>query len=101
MTVWDDDAQDPFERRPGDQPRSSDEGSDAAATALVVVGVIGVLAWVWFAIRTGVQGSPYPGFGQAPEVSLAVRLDLLANTSSQLIIPVAAIAAGRYLQRRG
>jgi hypothetical protein len=98
MTVWDDDAQDPFEPRPAG--RASSAGVDVAAKALVVVGVLGVLAWAWFAFRTQLQGSPFPGFGDSSEVSLAERLDLVASSFTQLVIPVGAIAAGRFLQHR-
>lgn len=99
MTVWDDDAEDPFERRPADRA-SSRGGGDVAAKALVAVGILGVLAWTWLAYRTQSRGSQFPGFDDLTGIGLGERVDLFATSLLQLVFPVAAIAAGRYLQRQ-
>lgn len=99
MTVWDNDAQDPFERRPADRVSSGGSG-DVAAKALVGVGILGVLAWTWLAYRAQSRGSQFPGFDDLTGIGFGERVDLFATSLLQLVFPVAAIAAGRYLQRQ-
>lgn len=98
MTVWDDDAQDPFERRRPD--RVSADNGGVATTALIVIGIVGVLAWAWLALRAQLRGSQFPGFDDLSGIGLGERVDLFASSLQQLILPVAAIAVGRHLQRR-
>ena len=67
-----------------------------AGSTLVVVGGLGLAAWLWLAYRTQAHatGTPLFGFGDAPDASLADRIDLLANMFMVLLVATMATALG-------
>lgn len=73
-----------------------------AGLAIVVVGVLAVLGWLWTAVRTqqelGGVGD-FPGFGASgSEASLVDRLDLFAPFLGNLALGAIAIGFGLLLQ---
>jgi hypothetical protein len=68
-----------------------------ASTALIVVGAIAVVGWLWLALRSqGVLGDSAAGLF---DVTAAQRIDFLVGTLDNLVIPVLGIAVGLALRR--
>jgi hypothetical protein len=74
-------------------------------SALIVVGAVGVLAWLWFTARSQLQTGPfYVGAGsgfEQPSPSLASRVDLLAGSFALALSAAAAIGLGMVLRLGG
>jgi hypothetical protein len=74
-----------------------------AGLAIVAVGVLAVLGWLWYAVRTQQQLGgidSLPGFGGGPEdtASWVDRLDVFAPFLGNLVIGAIAVGFGLLLQ---
>lgn len=70
-----------------------------AGTGLLVVAGIGVLAWVWLAVRgLGLFGDSFDLFEDVPEVDLDYRLDAIASHVVVLVNSVLAAGLGVALR---
>lgn len=73
-----------------------------AGTVFVVIGAVGAAGWAWAAVRTQDRGAF--GFGEdfeAPTLSLAKRVDLLASTLSLLMFSAVVVGVGLLLRFAG
>lgn len=71
-----------------------------AGSALVVMGAVGTVAWIWLAIRQqqafndAAAEPPDVSFGDRFDVSLAERLDAVAGSASLLLLAAITVGAG-------
>jgi hypothetical protein len=77
----------------------------SAGTVLVVVGAVGVAAWVWIAVRTQDRGGMVQ-YGlvedlELPGLSISERIDLFAGSLSLLMFSAAVVGVGLFLRVAG
>ncbi|HYF45378.1 MAG TPA: hypothetical protein VD926_04145 [Acidimicrobiales bacterium] len=66
-----------------------------AGTALVVVGVVGVVAWGWLTVRQQQEASPFAmGFVETSDVSVVDRVTLAAGSYTVLLFSGLALVLG-------
>jgi hypothetical protein len=76
-----------------------------AGSVLIIVGIIGMVMWLWLVVRTQDNANPSGmdfGFGEVDDdVPLSRRLDLFASTMSALLFSSAAIVLGMLARLLG
>jgi hypothetical protein len=69
-------------------------------SALVVIGVLGILAWLWLTVRSQQEADPaqFLGGSEPSDVSLGERITLLTNYVTILVFAGLAVGLGLFLR---